>query len=125
MARIALDLICAGCALAAHAVTPSRPTVFLDDRAAWDALERDQPRRYEKILEIMKIAEAEPCETAPAVIKTRLAVKAKCQAMIIYTSYPAKTWLEVTLEDTNYALFVAQPKLSAGKLIPGPFRPSR
>jgi hypothetical protein len=118
MARIALALISTCCALAATAASPPRATVYLGDSAAWEALQRDQPRRYEKILEIVKIAEAEPCETAPAVIKTQLDVKARCQAMIVYTSYPAKTWLQFTLEDTNYALFVAQPRLSAGNLVP-------
>ena len=125
MDRIALALTCACCALAVHAATPSGATVYLDDQATWDALKREQPQRYEKILEIIRIAEAEPCETAPAVIKTKLAVKAKCQAMIVYTSYPAKTWLQFTLEDTSYALFVAQPKLSRGELIPAPLKPSR
>ena len=118
MIRIAPALFCACSALAVHAATPPRETVYLGDNATWEALKRDRPQRYEKILEIMKIAEAEPCITVPAVIKAKLAVKAKCQAMIVYTSYPAKTWLQFTLEDTDYALFVAQPKLSSGKLVP-------
>jgi hypothetical protein len=118
MARIAPALIFACCAFASHAATPSRPTVYLDDRAAWEALERDQPQRYQKILDIVKIAEAEPCETAPAVIQTKHGVKARCQAMIVYTSLPAKTWLQFTLEETTYALFVTQPKLSTGNLVP-------
>ena len=117
MARIALALISACCALATHA-SPPRTTIYLDDSATWEGIRRDQPQRYEKILEIIRIAEVEPCDTVPGVIKTRLAVNAKCQAMIVYTSYPAKTWLQFTLEDTDYALFVAQPRLSSGTLVP-------
>jgi hypothetical protein len=117
MARIVFALICACCAWSVHA-TPPRQTVYLDDSATWEALKREQPRRYEKILEVVKVAEAEPCETAPAIIKTKLDVNAKCRAMVLFTSYPAKTRLLFTVEDTDYAVFVVQAKLSAGKLIP-------
>lgn len=117
MARIALATACA-CAAVMVQAAPPQPTVYLDDRATWDALQREQPRRYEKILEIMKIAEAEPCETAPTMLKTKLDVKAKCAAMVLYTSLPAKTRLEFTLEDTHYAVYIAQERISYGKVFP-------
>jgi len=115
MVRIALALISSCCALSALA-TP--PTVYLDDSAAWDAVKREHPQRYAKILEVMKIAQAEPCMTAPAVIRTKLEVNARCEAMVIYTSLPAKTRLRFTLDDTDYAVYVVQEKLSRGGLVP-------
>lgn len=118
MARIAVATACTLLALIAHAAPPQPPTVYLDDRATWEALQREQPRRYEKILEIMKIAEAEPCETAQTLLKTRLDVKAKCAAMVLYTSLPAKTRLQFTLDDTNYAVYVAQERISHGRVFP-------
>jgi len=117
MARIAFAMACASATLVVQAAPPL-PTVYLDDRATWDALEREQPQRYAKILEIMKIAEAEPCDTAATMLKTKLDVKAKCEAMVLYTSLPAKTRLQFTLEDTNYAVFVAQERISYGRVFP-------
>jgi len=100
MARIALAMTCTAVALGVHAAPPV-PTVYLDAPATWDALEREHPQRYAKILEVMKVAQVEPCETALKILKTKLDVDAKCQGMTIYTSLPAKTLLNFTVEDTN------------------------
>ena len=98
--------------------TPQRDTVYLDDSRVYEAIRARDPARYEKILGVLQVAQAEPCETVPQIVKTQYDVKASCQAYQVYTSFPAKTLLSFTVEDTNYVAFVVQSKLSGGKLIP-------
>lgn len=98
--------------------TPPRNTVYLDDSKVYEAIRARDPARYEKILGVLRVAQVEPCETVPQILKTRYDVKASCQAYQVYTSFPAKTLLNFTVEDTDYVAFVVQPKLSGGKLIP-------
>ena len=101
-----------------HKYTPPRNTVYLDDSKVYEAIRARDPARYEKILGVLRVAEAEPCETVPKILKTQYDVNASCRAYQVYTSFPAKTLLNFTVEDTNYVAFVVQPKLSGGKLIP-------
>jgi len=98
--------------------TPPRNTVYLDDAKVYEAIRARDPARYEKILGVMHVAQAEPCETVPQILKTQYDVKGSCQAYQVYTSFPAKTLLSFTVEDTDYVAFVVQPKLSGGKLVP-------
>ena len=97
---------------------PPRHTVYLDDSKVYDAIRAQDPARYEKILGVLRVAEVEPCETVPQIVQTQLNLKASCHAYQVYTSFPAKTLLSFTVEDTDYVAFVVQPKLSGGKLIP-------
>jgi len=109
-------------ALAAPAPTPARHAphdhVYLDDSATYEAIRQGDPRRYEKIVEVLRVAEVEPCQTLPQVLKTKLEVDARCHGYVVYTSFPAKTRLNFTIDDTDYTAYVVQKKLSAGKLIP-------
>ena len=98
--------------------SPARNTVYLDDSKVYEAIREKDPARYEKIVGVLRVAQAEPCETLPKILKTQYEVSASCQAYQVYTSYPAKTLLNFTVEDTNYVAFVVQPRLSGGKLIP-------
>ena len=126
--RAILACLAAAAAFSAHAQTPAtdappkytppRSTVYLDDSKVYEAIRARDPARYEKILGVLRVAEAEPCETVPQILKTQYDVNASCRAYQVYTSFPAKTLLNFTVEDTNYVAFVVQPKLSGGKLIP-------
>jgi len=98
--------------------TPPRNTVYLDDSKVYEAIRARDPARYEMILGVLRVAQAEPCETVPQILKTQYDVKASCHAYQVYTSFPAKTLLSFTVEDTDYVAFVVQPKLSGGKLVP-------
>lgn len=98
--------------------SPPRHTVYLDDSSVYDAIRAKDPARYEKIIDVLKVAQLEPCESVPQILKTQYNIKSSCHAYQVYTSFPAKTRLHFTVEDTDYVAFVVQPKLSGGKLIP-------
>lgn len=98
--------------------TTPRNTVYLDDSRVYEAIRARDPARYEKILGVLRVAQAEPCERVPQILKTQYNLNASCHAYQVYTSFPAKTLLSFTVEDTDYVAFVVQPKLSGGKLIP-------
>jgi hypothetical protein len=110
-----------GLAVAAAAlVSPlafAEPTIHLDNDRL-DAIRQSDPARYERIAEVLRVAEAQPCQTAPQVLKTKLDVDAKCQGYVVYTSLPPKTVLHFTLEGTDYDTFVVQPKLDGGAVVP-------
>ena len=105
-------------ATTSHQYTPPRSTVYLGDSKVYEAIRARDPARYEKILGVLRVAQAEPCETVPQILKTQYDIKSSCHAYQVYTSFPAKTLLNFTLEDTDYVAFVVQPKLSGGTLIP-------
>jgi hypothetical protein len=84
----------------------------------YEAIRAQDPARYEKILGILRVAQVEPCQTLPQILRTQYRVNASCHAYQVYTSFPAKTLLNFTVEDTDYVAFVVQPKLSGGELIP-------
>lgn len=107
------------CLVAAAALPAlARTTVYLDDSSVYEAIRAKDPARYEKILGVLRVAQAEPCAMVPQILKTQYDVKGSCQGYQVYTSYPAKTRLSFTVGDTDYVAFVAQSKLSGGKLIP-------
>jgi hypothetical protein len=117
-AVVALPALAEQIIMAPEPYSPPRNTVYLDDSKVYDAIREKDPARYEKIIGVLRVAQAEPCETLPKILKTQYEVNASCAAYQVYTSYPAKTLLNFTVEDTNYVAFVVQPKLSGGKLIP-------
>jgi hypothetical protein len=101
-----------------HPYTQPRDTIYLDDSRVYDAIREKDPARYDKIIEVLRVAQVEPCESLPGLLKTKLDIHATCRGYQVYTSFPAKTRLSFTLENTNYVAYVVQDKLSAGKLIP-------
>jgi hypothetical protein len=104
---------------------PPRNEVFLGDSKVFDAIRAQDPARYDRIIDVLRVAQAEPCEDVPRVLKTQYRIDAKCQLYQVYTSFPAKTMLHFTIEDTNYTAYVVQKKLSAGKLVPADERSAR
>jgi hypothetical protein len=118
-ATAALPAFAVSAAIAAtQAHSPPRHTVYLDDAKVYEAIRAQDPARYEKILGILRVAQVEPCQTLPQILRTQYRVNASCHAYQVYTSFPAKTLLNFTVEDTDYVAFVVQPKLSGGELIP-------
>lgn len=95
-------------------------TINVSDAAAMDALERDRPEQYAKVIEILRIAGDVQCETLPQMLKTQFDVKAaRCSSALILTSYPAKRQVWFLLDDTAYAgnvvLYGVRAKLSPAK----------
>ncbi|HZZ90998.1 MAG TPA: hypothetical protein VFE23_00445 [Usitatibacter sp.] len=101
-----------------HRYLQPRDTIYLGDSSVYDAIREKDPVRYDKIIEVLRVAQVEPCESLPGVLKTKLDVEARCRGYQVYTSFPAKTRLRFTVEDTDYVAYVVQDKLSGGKLIP-------
>src|SRR3954469_6517503 len=108
----------AGTLAAGTTSSAPRNTVVLDDSSVFEAIRRNDPARYEKIQQVLRVAEVEPCESLPGLLKTRFDVNARCRGFMLYTSLPAKTLLNFTVEDTAYVAYVVQANLSSGKLIP-------
>jgi TPR repeat protein len=92
--------------------------VNLDKPGVLEAIEKADPASHRKIIEILRLAQAEPCETLPQILKTRFDVAgANCGAFQLLTSDPPKRHLSFTLADTTYVSHVVQYKLR-GKVIP-------
>lgn len=92
--------------------------IHLDKPGVLEAIERNNPAHHRKIVEILRLAQAEPCETLPQILKTRFDVaSANCGAYQLLTSDPPKRHLAFTLADTTYVTNVVQYKLR-GRVIP-------
>ncbi len=95
-----------------------RSIVNLDKPGMLEAIEKQNPAHHRKILEILRVAQAEPCETLPRILKTQFdAASAECRSYQLLTSDPPKRHLAFTLADTVYVTNVVQYKLR-GKLTP-------
>ena len=98
--------------------SPPKHFVDLDRPGALDAIERDNPEHYRKIVEILRISQAEPCETLPMILKAQFdADITGCKTFLLMTSEPPKRHVSFTLGDTDYATNAVQTKLG-GHLIP-------
>lgn len=79
-------------------------SVNLDAPGALEALKRERPAHYEKVVEAMDRVQAVPySETA---IHDLLAKPGEPAGREIETSFPAKTRLTVAVEDTSYFITV-------------------
>jgi hypothetical protein len=101
----------------AQAAPSDNRVVNLDRPGVLDTVQRDNPEHYRKITEILRIAQAEPCETLPQVLKVRFnALGTDCRAYQLLTSDPPKRHLAFTLDGTNYVTNAVQTNLG-GKVI--------
>jgi hypothetical protein len=99
-----------------------RSIVNLDKPGVLEAIEKRNPAHHRRIVEILRVAQAEPCETLPQILKTQFdAVGTKCSSYMLLTSDPPKRHLTFTLADTVYVTNVVQYKLR-GKLTPAEAR---
>jgi len=95
-----------------------RSIVNLDKPGMLEAIEKQNPAHHRKIVEILRVAQAEPCETLPQILKTQFdAQSTNCRSFQLLTSDPPKRHLTFTLTDTVYVTNVIQYKLR-GKLTP-------
>ncbi len=92
--------------------------VNLDKPGVLEAIEREEPAQHRKIVEILRMAQVEPCETLPMILKTRFdALRTNCNSYQLLTSDPPKRHLAFMLAGTTYVTHVIQHKLR-GKVIP-------
>ena len=97
---------------------PALERINLDKPGALEAIEKEHPEHYRKIVEIIRVAQAEPCETLPQVLKTRFdAFDTVCKSYQLLTSDPPKRHLSFTLESTGYVTNAIQYNLR-GKVVP-------
>ena len=109
-------LAVAMCAAMANAEAVKR--VDLGEAGALEAIQAQDPGRYEKIVNILEVAGDVSCETLPAMLKVQYgAGKVQCSGALILTSYPAKRHLRFELEDTEYVTNVVL-RDAGGKLQP-------
>ena len=91
----------------ALAQTAASRSINIDRPGQLEALERENPGHYLKILQIREFASRMPCTDA---FRRTLAVKfeaadAKCTLQIA-TSYPAQRWFSFKLDATSYTTTV-------------------
>lgn len=91
--------------------------VDLDRPGALEAIEKENPAHYRKIVDIIRVAADQSCLTAPQLMQIEGARGTDCRAMAIMTSDPPKKRLVFRLDDVQYVTVVTLtgPK---GKVIP-------
>ena len=122
-------LLLAGCAALAAQANPTEfviraakpwpapPAVNLDRPGVLEAIERDDPERYQRILQVLELAQSATCDHMPQVMKVDLAVTSySCNSAMFLTSLPAKRHLNFTLDGTAYVSNVVQWRLADGRL---------
>lgn len=102
MRALAAAILVAVCAAAPAQTAPSR-SIDLDRPGLLEALERENPRHYLKIVQIRQLASRMPCTDQ---FRRTLAVKfeaadARC-TLLVLTSYPPQRRLSFELDATRY-----------------------
>ena len=65
--------------------------VDLDDAGKLDAIRRDDPARYQKIVQAIDAAQVTSCEDLPHMLKTKLDIfDTHCSPYALLTSFPPK-----------------------------------
>jgi hypothetical protein len=101
------SIVLAILAFTAHTAHAGQLPIDLAGPGVLDRIQKENPARYGKILDIMRVAGEVSCETLPQVLKVSHDVsRANCQGSMILTSYPAKRHLAFTLDDTRYVVNV-------------------
>ena len=117
----------AACSLAFAAEAPrivrmpiaAKQHVDLDDEAKLEAIRRDNPRRYQRIVAAIDAAQVTSCETLPQTLRTRFDIlDTRCSAYTLLTSFPPKSRVTFVIDDTQYSLNVVQRKLAPSKMVP-------
>ena len=93
------------------------PSVDLDKPGALEALQREKPAHYAKVLEMMEKVQAVPfSEKGQHDLRLELQ-KPDVTRRQIETSFPAKTRLTVPVDDTEYKITVVYTK-NPGTIVP-------
>lgn len=110
----AIAIFAVAVSFAAAAAAPPTKSVDLDRPGALEAIQRQDRPLYDRITALLKVAEVEPCDTLPKVVKTQLRIDLEtCNGYAILTSFPAKIRVTFRIDDTVYASNVIQPKITA------------
>ena len=91
--------------------------IDLDRPGALDAVARENPKHYNQILEITRVASEVSCETALRMLPVPVAGANECVAMAIMTSDPPKRRVAFSLDSVRYAMLVTL-KAPPGQLLP-------
>ncbi len=92
--------------------------VHLDRPGMLEAIQRENPAHYRKLVEALRIAGHHSCEMALQLYKVQSAVRdANCDRMQILTSLPPKRRVAFTLDDTRYLAVVTLRDLE-GRIVP-------
>jgi hypothetical protein len=87
----------------AQASEPVARTIDLREAGAMEALAKNNPEHYRKVLEIIHVAEKVSCETLPQVLHARFnASDTTCRLYTLLTSFPPKRHLSFRLDDTFF-----------------------
>jgi hypothetical protein len=103
--------ICVFCLVAfvgsVQAWEPIARTIDLRESGALEALSKDNPEHYRKVLEIIQVAEKVSCESLPQVLHTKFNVyDATCRPQLLLTSFPPKRRLAFRLDDSWFVVNV-------------------
>jgi len=92
--------------------------VDLSRPGAMETIQRDQPARYRRITEILRVASEVPCQTEPfgRAVEAKYEVRDAHCGLVLKTSYPAKRVLSFTLDSTQYSAVVTMRETS--RLVP-------
>ena len=113
--KIATLLLVTGCVAAGEA-RAQKTYISIDRPGALEAIERDNPAHYRKIVESLRIAQHASCETLPGILKVQLDIEsAQCSAYMLRTSLPPKAYVSFTIDDVTYASNVVQHRLAPAR----------
>ena len=114
VAAISLLLMSPSAGLAQEAAprtSPPKAYVHLDRPGVLERIQAENPGHYARIVEVLRVAQMEPCETLPQVLKIHPEAsvsRVKCAAVLLLTSYPAKRHVSFALDDVQYSSNVVQ-----------------
>ncbi len=119
MRTLIIGVVMAVTCSALAATDPAKRIVNLDAPGALEAVERENPQHYAKIVEIIRVGQSEPCESLPKILKTRLDVPdAECKTQQVLTSHPPKRHMSFTIGEVGYTTNAIQHKIAGGRIVP-------
>jgi hypothetical protein len=115
--RAPVVVVLLGILAAVHAGPAVAARVTLDARTL-DLLEREDPARFRKVSEIIRLASEHGCASAPTILKAKFDVAyARCETLLFMTSNPPQRRLTFKLENTVYDANVTVRSV-AGEFVP-------
>ena len=107
----------------AHAGPPPTNRVDLDKPGAMETLQRENPKRFERVSGILDLATEMPCQTDEfaKVSRARFDVDGARCGVLLKTSDPAKRQLSFVVDDTSYVSVVTMKREE--RLVPAKWPP--
>ena len=96
----------------------AEPYVDLNRPGALEALARDNPRHYQQVVEITRVASRVSCDTGPRLLPVPTADRnpQECVGMTIMTSEPPKRRVTFEIDHTRYGMVVTLETPAGGFL---------